>query len=201
MGEGGRERERYKINYGAHLNFHEGEYVDAGEVVAHWDPYTSPILTDVDGTVKFGDILESITMQERLDPVTGRSTKVTVESKNQDLRPRISIKETGLQQDRQAAQRPGRRALPFAGGRHHHGAGRRRGQAPATCWPASPAKPPRPRTSPAVCPGWPSCSRLASPRRPRLSPRSTGMVELRQADQGQAQSRRHGPDVGEPGNT
>jgi DNA-directed RNA polymerase subunit beta' len=95
MGEGGRERERYKINYGAHLNYHDGEYVDAGEVVAHWDPYTSPILTDVDGTVKFGDMLESITMQERLDPVTGRSTKVTVESKNPDLRPRISIKPSG----------------------------------------------------------------------------------------------------------
>jgi len=93
MGEGGRERERYKINYGAHLNYRDGEYVDAGEVMAQWDPYTSPILTEVDGTVKFGDILESITMQERLDPVTGRSTKVTVESKNPDLRPRISIKE------------------------------------------------------------------------------------------------------------
>ena len=95
MGEGGRERERYKIPYGAHLNYREGALVNAGDVVAQWDPYTSPILTDVSGTVKFGDIIEHITMQERLDPVTGRSTQVTVESKKQDLRPRISIKELG----------------------------------------------------------------------------------------------------------
>jgi DNA-directed RNA polymerase subunit beta' len=95
MGEGGRERERYKINYGAHLNYREGEYVDAGEIVAAWDPYTSPILTDADGVVKFGDLVENVSMTERLDPVTGRSTKVTVESKNPDLRPRISIKELG----------------------------------------------------------------------------------------------------------
>jgi DNA-directed RNA polymerase subunit beta' len=95
MGEGGRERERYKINYGAHLNFHEGDLVNDGDTIAQWDPYTSPILTDVDGTVKFGDIAENVTMTERLDPVTGLSTKVTVESRNQDMRPRISIKETG----------------------------------------------------------------------------------------------------------
>jgi DNA-directed RNA polymerase subunit beta' len=95
MGEGGRERERYKVPYGARLNFKEGDSVETGEVVAQWDPYTSPILTDTTGTVKFGDIQENVTMQERLDPVTGRSTKVTVESKKQDLRPRISIKELG----------------------------------------------------------------------------------------------------------
>ena len=95
MGEGGRERERYKITYGAHLMFNEGDMVTPGEVVAQWDPYTSPILTDVDGDVKFGDIIENVTMTERLDPVTGRSTKVTVESRNQELRPRISIKEAG----------------------------------------------------------------------------------------------------------
>jgi DNA-directed RNA polymerase subunit beta' len=95
IGEGGRERERYKVNYGAHLLYTDGEMVQAGSVVAQWDPYTSPILTDVDGEVKFGDIIENITMQERLDPVTGRSTKVTVESKNPDMRPRISIKEAG----------------------------------------------------------------------------------------------------------
>jgi DNA-directed RNA polymerase subunit beta' len=95
MGEGGRERERYKINYGAHLMFADGEMVPAGAVVGIWDPYTSPILSDMDGEVKFGDLIENVTMQERLDPVTGRSTKVTVESKNPDLRPRVSIKEMG----------------------------------------------------------------------------------------------------------
>jgi DNA-directed RNA polymerase subunit beta' len=42
MGEGGRERERYKVPYGARLNFKEGDSVETGEVVAQWDPYTSP---------------------------------------------------------------------------------------------------------------------------------------------------------------
>ncbi|MCG2763116.1 MAG: DNA-directed RNA polymerase subunit beta' [Desulfarculaceae bacterium] len=95
MGEGGRERERYKIPYGARLNYGDGVRVSAGDMVAQWDPYTSPILTDVNGEVKFGDIIENMTMTERFDPVTGRSTKVTVESKNQDMRPRISIKMPG----------------------------------------------------------------------------------------------------------
>ena len=95
MGEGGRERERYKVPYGARIMYAEGDRVAAGEVVAQWDPYTSPILTDVDGVVKFGDIIENVTMTERFDPVTGRSTKVTVESKNPDMRPRISIKVPG----------------------------------------------------------------------------------------------------------
>ena len=93
MGEGGRERERYKINYGAHLLAADDEMVSVGQVVAQWDPYTSPILTDVDGQVKFGDVIDNVTMQERKDPVTGLSTKVTVEAKKADLRPRISIKD------------------------------------------------------------------------------------------------------------
>ncbi|KIX15947.1 DNA-directed RNA polymerase subunit beta' [Dethiosulfatarculus sandiegensis] len=95
LSEEGREKERYKIPYGAQIMFAEGEKVTKGDVVAQWDPYTSPILTDVDGNVKFGDLLENISVTERLDPVTGRSTKVTTESRNQDLRPRISIKEFG----------------------------------------------------------------------------------------------------------
>jgi DNA-directed RNA polymerase subunit beta' len=93
VGEGGRERERYKVNYGAHLLVADNETVVVGQVIAQWDPYTSPILTDVEGQVKFGDVIENVTMQERKDPVTGLSTKVTVEAKKADLRPRISIKD------------------------------------------------------------------------------------------------------------
>jgi DNA-directed RNA polymerase subunit beta' len=93
VGEGGRERERYKVNYGAHLLVADNEAIAVGQVIAQWDPYTSPILTDVEGQVKFGDVIENITMQERKDPVTGLSTKVTVEAKKADLRPRISIKD------------------------------------------------------------------------------------------------------------
>src|SRR5437899_9473999 len=61
-------------------------------MVAEWDPYTIPILTETGGVVKFGDILEGVTMEEKLDERTGLSTKVIVDTKDVDKRPRVSIK-------------------------------------------------------------------------------------------------------------
>jgi len=96
VGKGGREIERYPVIYGATLKVKEGEEVKAGQVLVEWDPFTTPILTEVSGRVKFGDIIEGVTMQERRDPVTGRISRVIVEAQDVDLRPRISIKdETG----------------------------------------------------------------------------------------------------------
>jgi len=96
VGKGGREIERYPVIYGATLKVKEGEKVKAGQVLVEWDPFTTPILTEVSGRVKFGDIIEGVTMQERRDPVTGRISRVIVEARDVDLRPRISIKdETG----------------------------------------------------------------------------------------------------------
>ncbi|MBW1991684.1 MAG: DNA-directed RNA polymerase subunit beta' [Deltaproteobacteria bacterium] len=93
VSEKGIERERFpKLPYGAHIKVREGEEVKPGTVLAEWDPFTTPILTEVGGTIKFGDILET-TMQERLDPVTGKSSRIIVESKDPDLRPRISVKD------------------------------------------------------------------------------------------------------------
>ena len=71
--------------------------VKAGEMVAEWDPYTIPILTEASGVVKFGDILEGVTMEEKVDERTGLSTKVVVDTKELDRRPRISIKDAGGQ--------------------------------------------------------------------------------------------------------
>ena len=93
VSESGRERERYIINYGAKLKVENGQQVEAEHLVAEWDPFTTPILTDVSGSVKFGDIVEGQTMQEKLDPVTGKSSKVVVEYREADVRPRISIKD------------------------------------------------------------------------------------------------------------
>ena len=88
-----RERERYPLVYGAKLRKGEGEQVKAGELIAEWDPYTTPIITEVPGTVKFGDILEGKTMEERHDERTGARSNVIVEFKELDVRPRISIKD------------------------------------------------------------------------------------------------------------
>ncbi len=93
VSETGRERERYVIVYGAKLKVQDGQAVDAETLLAEWDPFTLPILTEAPGTVKFGDILEGQTMQEKLDPVTGKSSKVVVESRDADMRPRVSIKD------------------------------------------------------------------------------------------------------------
>jgi DNA-directed RNA polymerase subunit beta' len=91
--ESGRERERYPVIYGSKLLVADGETVKGGQLVAEWDPYTIPILTEVGGIVKFGDVIEGITMQEQLDPVTSLSRKVIIESKDPDARPRVSIKD------------------------------------------------------------------------------------------------------------
>jgi DNA-directed RNA polymerase subunit beta' len=93
VSETGRERERYVIIYGAKLKIDEGQQVEPDTLLAEWDPFTTPILTEVAGTVKFGDIVDGQTMQEKLDPVTGKSSKVIVEYRESDVRPRISIKD------------------------------------------------------------------------------------------------------------
>jgi DNA-directed RNA polymerase subunit beta' len=110
--------ERFPLTYGAHLKVVEGEIVEPKQVLAEWDPFTNPILTEVGGRVKFGDILENVTVQERVDPVTGKSSRVIIESRESrearetresreaketregrekgELQPRISVKdETG----------------------------------------------------------------------------------------------------------
>jgi DNA-directed RNA polymerase subunit beta' len=88
-----RERERYPLVYGAKLRKAEGDAVKAGELIAEWDPFTTPIITEVPGTAKFGDIAEGKTMEEKPDERTGARYNVIVESKEIDMRPRISIKD------------------------------------------------------------------------------------------------------------
>ncbi|MBI1816615.1 MAG: DNA-directed RNA polymerase subunit beta' [Deltaproteobacteria bacterium] len=88
-----RERERYRIVYGAKLKKKDGTRVKSGDLLAEWDPYTLPILTEVSGTVKFGDLVDTVTMEEKVDERTGLSTKVIIDCKDLDKRPRVSIKD------------------------------------------------------------------------------------------------------------
>ncbi len=91
--DSGRERERYGLTYGAKLMIKPGDKVTPGKLLSEWDPFSVPILTEVPGVVKFGDVIEGVTMQETLDEVTGLSRKTVIESKDADTRPRISIKD------------------------------------------------------------------------------------------------------------
>src|SRR5262249_40489192 len=88
-----RERERYPLVHGAKLLKREGDHVKGGEMIAEWDPYTTPIITEVDGVAKYGDIIEGKTMEERVDERTGARSNVIVEFRELDVRPRISIKD------------------------------------------------------------------------------------------------------------
>ncbi|MCK6589186.1 MAG: DNA-directed RNA polymerase subunit beta', partial [Polyangiaceae bacterium] len=91
--ETGREREHNRLVYGAVLKVRDGDRVKPGDLMAEWDQFATPILTEVSGVVKFGDLVEGVSVQDRLDEVTGLSRKVVIESKAADLRPRISLKE------------------------------------------------------------------------------------------------------------
>ncbi|MDX2494281.1 MAG: DNA-directed RNA polymerase subunit beta' [Desulfuromusa sp.] len=88
----GRERERYGVVYGACLTRQDGGAVKSGDILAEWDPYTVPIITEVGGIIHYGDIAEGVTMQEQVDEVTGLSRKVVTESKSAEKRPRITLK-------------------------------------------------------------------------------------------------------------
>ena len=89
-----RSRGKYMVSYGAHLKVNENSYIKKGQLIAEWDPFSIPILAEVDGTIKFDDITEGKTMQEQVDEVTGLSRKIIVEFKGGDLRPRVSIKDS-----------------------------------------------------------------------------------------------------------
>ena len=94
LGKGNREIERYPVIYGAVLKVKDGQSVKANQVLAEWDPFTIPILTEVSGVIKFGDVIDGVTMQERRDNVTGKISRVIVESRDMEMRPRISLKDT-----------------------------------------------------------------------------------------------------------
>ncbi|EHH67276.1 DNA-directed RNA polymerase subunit beta' [Gluconobacter morbifer] len=95
--ENGVERARYRVPYGARLMVSEGQGVTRAQKMAEWDPYTLPIITEQAGTVEYLDLIDSITLVERMDEVTGLSSKVVVDykqaAKGVDLRPRLQLKD------------------------------------------------------------------------------------------------------------
>ncbi len=91
----GRERARHRIPYGAKLMVKDKDSVARGQRMAEWDPYTLPIITECDGVVAFADLVDGISMAERMDEATGITKKVVVDWKQQpkgaDLKPRIML--------------------------------------------------------------------------------------------------------------
>jgi len=92
-GPEGRERAKEDVIYGANLHVINGQNVEVGDVLASWDPFTTPIITEVSGRARYADIEVGNTVQEQIDPVTGKVSRTIIEGKSSDIRPRITIKD------------------------------------------------------------------------------------------------------------
>jgi len=114
-GPDGRILEKYPVIYGAKIKVDEGQEVKPGDLLVEWDPYTSPIIAEIDGRVKFGDIITGVTVDEKIDPTTGRVSIVVRDYKLTDYRPRISIKdEKGRTKDLPEGRGKARYELPVS---------------------------------------------------------------------------------------
>lgn len=92
----GRERERYKIPYGAELSVQEGGRVSAGDIIVNWDPHTHPIVTEVHGFVELQNFYEGVTVQTKTDEMTGLSSLEVIDPKQRggagkELRPMVRL--------------------------------------------------------------------------------------------------------------
>ena len=94
--EHGRERERYKIPYGAVLSVADGDTATGGQMVANWDPHTHPVVSEVAGSVRFKDVTDGVTVQSQVDEVTGLTRIVVMDPKQRsaaerDRRPMVRL--------------------------------------------------------------------------------------------------------------
>ncbi|MEP2830823.1 DNA-directed RNA polymerase subunit beta' [Parvibaculum sp.] len=97
LDEHGTERAAHKLTYGSRLRVDEGETINRGQRIAEWDPYTMPILTEVNGTVEFEDLVDGVSIREVADEATGISSRVVVDwrasPRGSDLRPAVILKD------------------------------------------------------------------------------------------------------------
>ncbi|MFC2990448.1 DNA-directed RNA polymerase subunit beta', partial [Halomonas tibetensis] len=98
----GREREYYKLPYGAELSVKDGDPVDSGQAVAKWDPHTHPIVAEGEGVVQYADMDEGLTIHRTVDEMTGLSSIEVIESAarpmaGRDKRPMILLNDASGQ--------------------------------------------------------------------------------------------------------
>ncbi|HRF88457.1 MAG TPA: DNA-directed RNA polymerase subunit beta', partial [Pseudomonadales bacterium] len=94
--ENGRERERYKLPYGAVISVKDGATVEAGTVVAKWEPHTHPIITEVAGKVRFSDMEDNLSIRRQTDELTGLSNIQVLDpnerpAAGKDLKPAVAL--------------------------------------------------------------------------------------------------------------
>jgi DNA-directed RNA polymerase subunit beta' len=97
LDEDGTERAVHRLPYGTHLRVEDGQKVKRGDRLAEWDPYTRPVLTEIEGTVDFEDLVEGVSVSERRDESTGITNSVIIDwrasPRGADLRPAMVIKD------------------------------------------------------------------------------------------------------------
>ena len=96
LDDAGRERERYKVPYGAVLVVGDGDVVEGGKLVANWDPHTHPVVSEVAGKAAFSDIVDGVTVQQQVDEVTGLTRMEVMDPKQRsaaakELRPMVQL--------------------------------------------------------------------------------------------------------------
>ncbi len=88
----------YKVPYGSKLFFENGDKVKKGSKICEWDPYTTPVIAEKDGIANYVDLIDGVSIAETTDDATGISTKAVVDwktqSKNTDLKPRITLRDS-----------------------------------------------------------------------------------------------------------
>ena len=164
----GRELERYNVVIGSVISVCNGAEVKKAGTFVQWDPYNVPILTEKTGRVEFRDMIAGVTVKREIDEATGVMGTVVIEHK-EDLHPQIVIIDE---------QKGDRRQLLDSGRGTRRGADENKKIRPVSCWRRRRVRLQRPRILPAVCHGWPNCSRLAVRKmRPKLL-RSTVWLSL-----------------------
>jgi len=91
LDEGDRVRSRFGVPYGARLLVGEDESVEAAAVIYEWDPYSDVILSDKNGTIRFGDLLLDVTIKEKIDDKTGKMQMVVTEDREKKHHPHIEV--------------------------------------------------------------------------------------------------------------
>lgn len=150
------------------LKVKEGDQVQKDTVLVEWDPFSIPILTEIAGMIRFADLVENVTFEEKVDENTGTSRKVIIESKDGSLRPRIEIRDPHTGHIRKLENGiEGRYYLPAGCNISvQHDQVVQAGDAIAKVT----REAQKTKDITVVSPAWPSSSKRASPRTPRWWP-------------------------------
>src|SRR5207245_1954150 len=88
---GGKERSHYEVRYGGRLKVTDNKKVEQGDLLVEWDPYSLPIITEEEGTVKLEDVIEGVTLHEEKNRITGLIERVIIEHRVEALHPQVVV--------------------------------------------------------------------------------------------------------------